>query len=201
MKKADWLEKRRLKRKASKVKSRLKRSVDVRDEMPRQPERKPPVSKPAKPIYNSQGNVVFSKFDFSDTNQDDKPDRDILTGKNYKQLLEKVQRQKQQAQQLQQVDPNKAQQLQGKNTWNSVMQKAKGIKVKNNEDLLKKALKRKDKLKQKSKKNWESRQEKVDEKIKDSQDKRKRNIKKKKQAKVDRKLKKAKKKGRAVPGF
>ena len=62
-------------------------------------------------------------------------------------------------------------------------------------------MKRQEKRKQKSQREWKERTEKVEQKMKEKQDKRKKNIQAKKQGRLDKKFQKAKKKGRMIPGF
>ena len=156
----------------------------------------------SKPIFNKDGKIVFSKFDFSNgVGKSKQPKTDLPTGKNYKQLLEKVKKQKDKMEKIQDVDSAKAKELKEKAKWKSAISKAEGIKIKNNPDLLMKAMKRKEKMKEKNKKNWDKREDKLDQKMKERQDKRAKNIQKKKQGKRDGKITKAKKRGRVIPGF
>lgn len=75
------------------------------------------------------------------------------------------------------------------------------LKVKDDPVLLKKSMKKEEKLKQHSQKKWQERVAHVAEQQQKRQDKRKKNIQAKKQTKVDRKIKLAKKKGRIISGF
>ena len=154
---------------------------------------------PAKPIFNKEGKMVFSKFDFTDSGC--APKKGDLSGINYKQLLQKVQKHKQKMQELQATDKEKAQKLKEKTTWNTALQKAEGVKVKDNPELLKKAIKKRDQKKEKRRKEWADRTEKVEKQMQKQQEKRKKNIQKRKQLRIDKKVKKAKKKGRIIPGF
>ncbi|XP_020389100.1 surfeit locus protein 6 [Rhincodon typus] len=122
-----------------------------------------------------------------------------LTGKNYKQLLSRLEAQKNKIEELKSKDENKAKEVETKMKWTNVLYKAEGLKIKDNEELLKASLKRKEKLKSQRQKNWEKRTEHVVEKMQRHQDKRKRNIMKKKRAKVEMKKDKARKKGRILP--
>eukprot|EP00061_Rhincodon_typus_P005566 g25229.t1 len=106
-----------------------------------------------------------------------------LTGKNYKQLLSRLEAQKNKIEELKSKDENKAKEVETKMKWTNVLYKAEGLKIKDNEELLKASLKRKEKLKSQRQKNWEKRTEHVVEKMQRHQDKRKRNIMKKKRAK------------------
>jgi len=152
-----------------------------------------------KPIYNKDGKLVFSKFDLADDRKRTKVG--AVTGKDYKTLLGKVQKQKEKIEKLKERDADKAKDLVEKLQWNKVIQKAEGIKVKDDPELLKKSLKKKEKMKEKRKNVWKEREEKVADKIKERQDKRKTNLQKRKHARIDKKIAKAKKKGRIIPGF
>ena len=153
---------------------------------------------PQKPVFNKEGHMVFSKFDFT---AGDKKKSEGQTGKNYKQLLEKVERKKEKEEALEKKDKSAAKELKEKNQWQTVLQKAEGTKVKDDVELLKKSIKRKDKLKQKTKKGWDKRVEKMESRKKERQDKRSANIKKKKEGRINKKIKKSKKKGHIIPGF
>ncbi|XP_053137757.1 surfeit locus protein 6 [Hemicordylus capensis] len=122
-----------------------------------------------------------------------------LTGKNYKQLLSRLEMRKNQLEELKEKDEKKAQELETKMKWTNVLYKAEGVKIRDDEDRLKAALKRKEKQKAQRQKQWEKRTEQVVDKMQQRQDKRRRNLQKKKLAKVERKKAKARKKGRILP--
>uniref|UniRef100_UPI00398F148C surfeit locus protein 6 n=1 Tax=Pristiophorus japonicus TaxID=55135 RepID=UPI00398F148C len=122
-----------------------------------------------------------------------------LTGKNYKQLLSRLEAQKNKIEELKSKDENKAKEVEAKMKWTNVLYKAEGLKIKDNEELLKASLKRKEKLKSQRQKSWEKRTEHVAEKMQHRQNKRQTNIKKKKHANMERKKDKARKKGRILP--
>lgn len=197
--------KKRLRRKESKLKLKMKRMKD---------KNKPPKSvqginghviatpkgATAKPIFNKEGKMVFSKFDFTDAGEKDKSSG-ALTGKDYKKLLEKVEKRKQKIQELSEKDAEKGKLFQEKVAWETALHKAEGVKVKDNPEHLKKALKRKEKVKEQRKKKWEDRKERTEKQMNDKQVKRKKNIAAKKNSNIDRKIKKQKKKGRVIPGF
>ncbi|XP_043914558.1 surfeit locus protein 6 isoform X2 [Protopterus annectens] len=120
-----------------------------------------------------------------------------MTGKNYKQLLNRLESRKNKIEELKEKDCKKAQELEKKITWTNVLYKAEGLKIKDNEEMLKAALKRKEKLRAQHKKKWEKRTENVLEKMQQRQDKRRRNIAKKKKMKMEKK--KRRKKDRIFP--
>lgn len=198
------IEKKRLRRKQSKLKSKMKKKEgnnkgntakpNSADDIP---EKKPVVT----PIKDKKsGKMVFSKFDFVDTGEKE-VSQSKLKGKDYKRLLEKVEKKKEKIDKLKETNPYQAKTLFKKEAWKNVMMKAEGEKVKDDTNLLKKSLKKKEKMKEKRKKKWEERQSQTENRMKAQQDKRQKNIQARKQAKTDKKIKRAKKKGRMVPGF
>ncbi|XP_027725336.1 surfeit locus protein 6 [Vombatus ursinus] len=122
-----------------------------------------------------------------------------LTGKNYKQLLERVQARKDRLEELKEQDEEKAREMETKMKWTNLLYKAEGVKIRDNEELLKAALKRKEKRRAQRKRQWEKRTAHVVEKMQQRQDKRRRNLRKKKVAKIERRKAKARKKGRILP--
>lgn len=164
-------------------------------------------SEKRKPILNKNGEVVFSKFDFTaDKTIKKKKKDDKLTPvnakpKDYKKLLKKLKEKKEKIEELKKVEPEKAVELETSTKWKTAIEKASGIKVKDDISTLKKSVKRMEKKKEKSKKNWEERNKHVEEKKMKTQDKRRKNIEKRKEKKKEKKIKLLKKKGRILPGF
>ena len=152
-----------------------------------------------KPIYNKEGKMVFSKFDFLDSGS--KKKKDTLAGHDYKRLIQKVEKQKEKLKNLQKVDTVQAQKAEEQQAWLTALQRAEGIKVKDNTELLKKSLKQKEKRKLQKKSAWQDREQNVEKQMQKKQDKRKRNLKKRMDSKKEKKMKRAKKKGRLIPGF
>lgn len=122
-----------------------------------------------------------------------------LTGRNYRQLLERLQARQDRLEELRDQDAGKAQELEAKMKWTNLLYKAEGVKIRDNERLLQEALKRKEKRKAQRQRRWEKRSEHVVEKMQQRQDKRRQNLRKKKAARAERRLQKARKKGRVLP--
>ncbi|XP_048368249.1 surfeit locus protein 6 isoform X2 [Sphaerodactylus townsendi] len=122
-----------------------------------------------------------------------------LTGKNYKQLLSRLEIRKSKLEDLKDKNEKKAQELETKMRWTNVLYKAEGVKIRDDEDRLKAALKRKEQRRAQRQNQWEKRTEQVVEKMQERQDKRHKNLQKKKLAKMERKKSKARKKGRVLP--
>ena len=158
-------------------------------------------SPPQNKILNSNGVPVKSKFDFSVISFGDERGKSDLTGRDYRRLLEKVERRKEKVEKLKEKDAEAGQRLETKIQWQTVMSKAQGEKVKDDPKLLNKAAKRKDKIKERKKSKWDDRAKNVKEQQKKRADKREANIEKRKTDNKDKKRKKLIKKGRIIPGF
>ncbi|XP_071207864.1 surfeit locus protein 6 [Salvelinus alpinus] len=122
-----------------------------------------------------------------------------LVGKNYKQLLGRVEARKAKLEELREKDEGKAKVQEEKMKWTNVLYKAEGLKIKDDEDLLRASLKRKEKMRSQRKKKWTDRSETVVEKMQRRQDKRRRNIQKNNKGKVEKKKDRARKRGRVLP--
>nr|XP_015798535.2 surfeit locus protein 6 [Nothobranchius furzeri] len=122
-----------------------------------------------------------------------------LTGRNYKQLLSRVEERKEKLEKLREKDEQKACEMEKKIKWTNLLYKAEGVKIKDNEDMLRASLKKKEKRHAQRKKQWEQRSEHVVEKMQQRQDKRKKNIQKRKQVRTEKKKDRARKKGRVLP--
>lgn len=122
-----------------------------------------------------------------------------LTGKNYKQLLGRVEARKAKLEQLREKDEGKARQMEEKIKWTNMLYKAEGIKIKDDENMLRTSLRRKEKTRAQRKKKWNELSENIVEKMQQRQDKRRKNILKRKQIKTEKKKDRARKKGRVLP--
>uniref|UniRef100_A0A3B5KND5 Surfeit 6 n=1 Tax=Xiphophorus couchianus TaxID=32473 RepID=A0A3B5KND5_9TELE len=122
-----------------------------------------------------------------------------LTGKNYKQLLSRVEARKEKLERLREKDEAKASEMENKIKWTNMLYKAEGIKIKDDEDQLRASLKRKEKRRAQRKKKWNNRSEHVIEKMQQRQDKRRKNLQKQKQSKMEKRKNRARKKGRVLP--
>lgn len=122
-----------------------------------------------------------------------------LTGRNYRQLLDRLQARQGRLDELRDQDAAKAQELEAKMKWTNLLYKAEGVKIRDDERLLQEALKRKEKRRAQRQRKWEKRSEHVVEKMQQRQDKRRQNLRKKKAARAERRLQKAHKKGRVLP--
>lgn len=153
-----------------------------------------------KPVYNKEGKLVFSKFDFTETGGKDRG-KSNLVGKDYKRLLEKIEKRQQHIDKVKETDMEKGKQVETKMAWEAAIQRSQGQKVKDDPALLKRAMKQKEKGKKQKQKQWKQRDEQTKQRMDAKNDKRTRNIEERKQQKKDNKIKKSKKKGRLIAGF
>ncbi|XP_015124057.1 surfeit locus protein 6 homolog [Diachasma alloeum] len=153
----------------------------------------------AKPVFNSNGHMVFSKFDFSDIGNKKKAQK---TESHPKKVLGQLKEKKERLKDLvTSGEMEKAMVLQERDAWKAALAKANGEKVKDDPELLKRTIKRDEQQKKRSSKKWESRIFRIGKAQQEKQRKRTENIMKKKKDKKTNKMKKASKKGRIIPGF
>ncbi|XP_042365830.1 surfeit locus protein 6 [Plectropomus leopardus] len=203
------LERERKKRKRKEF--RMKKLAEESGQEQQQPEiKKEAESAPAASKRNETA-IVFNKVETVEEGYVDKIQKKKikkqsmkgqitpLTGKNYKQLLSRVEARKAKLEQLREKDQEKAREMEEKMKWTNILYKAEGIKIKDDEDMLRSSLKKKEKRRAQRKKQWSQRSENVVEKMQKRQDKRRKNIQRRKQVKTEKKKDKARKKGRVLP--
>ncbi|XP_065784202.1 surfeit locus protein 6 [Muntiacus reevesi] len=122
-----------------------------------------------------------------------------LTGRNYRQLLERLQARQARLEELRDRDAGQAQELEAKMRWTNLLYKAEGVRIRDDERLLQEALKRKERRRAQRLRAWEKRTAHVVGKMQQRQDRRRQNLRKKKVARAERRLEKARKKGRILP--
>jgi len=84
-----------------------------------------PNPKIPKPVFNSEGKMVFSKFDFSEIGVKKK-----LPKNNPKKALQQLQEKKEKLKQLEESgDKEKAEDIKERDTWKSALARANGEKV------------------------------------------------------------------------
>ena len=151
---------------------------------------------PSKTILNDNGDVVFSKFDFMEKKKKPKPGS---KEKKYSKLLAKAEAHKKKLETLQAEDIKKAKEFKDKHLWSQALQKAEGVKQRDDPKLLKKSMKKRDREKEKSRKQWKERIDHQKKQAEEKQKLRQKHIKERTEAKKAKKLGKGKKKHR--PGF
>lgn len=149
-------------------------------------------------ITNNDGKIVFSKFDFtSDMTATDPSSMGKMKKKNYKKLLEKAEDRNKKLQEMRKTDGEKAKEIVQKEAWRKAFRKSEGMKQKDDPALLRKSLKRKEKLKSKREKEWKGRVDNQAKQMKEKQQQRQKNIKER----IEDKKKKKMKKGGRTAGF
>ncbi|NXT84256.1 SURF6 protein, partial [Zapornia atra] len=195
-------ERERKKRRRKELKMKAKMEKKEVEEVPVEPESKK---------EETTAEIVFNRVEIHEENELSKIQKKKekrkgvkgnitpLTGRNYKQLLSRLETRKNKLEELKDKDQKKAQELENKMKWTNLLYKAEGVKIHDDEERLKEALKRKEKRKAQRQRQWEKRTERVVEKMQQRQDKRRKNIQKKKKDKIEKKKARARKKGRVLP--
>lgn len=156
-----------------------------------------------KQVFNSEGKMVFSKFDFSGIGGSS---HEVKKKKNEpkdpKKILEKLKQKKETLKKLKEEGQDaKVSEFARKEAWSNAFKRADGVLVRDDPELLKKSIKRQEDQKKVSARKWASREYGVKKTLKERVDKRESNIQARINAKKDKKKARAIKKGRYVPGF
>lgn len=150
-------------------------------------------AKPKAPVALAKppSTILFNKLAFTET--EEQPRKKALLPKNPKQALEAVQKGRDALAELQALDPKRAAAREEKDSWTKAISKAQGIAVRDDVKLLKRAIARQDKAKERGKKQWEKRQEKVKDEKMAKQKTRRENIESRKEGKKTKGHKKTRK--------
>ncbi|KAL1138803.1 hypothetical protein AAG570_008865 [Ranatra chinensis] len=155
-----------------------------------------PQKQSTKPALAIDDKIIYSKFDFAFS---DSKSKNNNSQKDPKRALEKIEKTRAKLKELENSGRNaKASALKMKQSWISALQKAEGVKVKDDVDLIKKSIKKKEHKKNKSKKMWEERNKQVELRKEEQQKKRRDNIADRNKKKKQKKIKRAIKKGRII---
>ncbi|TKC51739.1 hypothetical protein EI555_013313 [Monodon monoceros] len=208
------LEKRRRRKQERDRKKRKRRELRAKEKAAEALEgveaAKPPPEAPHEEAQVQAG-LLFNKVEVSEEEPGSKAQRrkekrqklkgnlTPLTGRNYRQLLERLQARRARLEELRDQDAGQARELEAKMQWTNLLYKAEGVKIRDDEHLLQEALKRKEKRRAQRQRAWEKRTAHVLGKMQQRQDRRRQNLRKKKAARAERRLEKARKKGRILP--
>ncbi|KAL6724725.1 hypothetical protein Aduo_019586 [Ancylostoma duodenale] len=194
---------RKLKRRMSKMKMKQRRAEEKKQKVDGKAEVKSEVKQETLKDEATEA-VSFSKFDFL-VKSDGKKKRlttsekkKKFTGKDYKSLINKVEKREEKLEKLREAAPEQAAEFEDDIKWSRAVNKAQGVKVKDNLELLKKGLKRKEKMKEKRKEDWSKREMNLEREKSKKQEKRKENLQKRIDDKKKNKLKVLRKKGRVL---
>ncbi|KAL6085457.1 hypothetical protein STEG23_004659 [Scotinomys teguina] len=210
---AATLEKRQRRKQERERKKRKRKELRAKEKAAKAEKKEEPAEAPPEVACkeSQESGLIFNKVEVTEEEPASKAQRKKekrqrvkgnltpLTGRNYRQLLERLQARQGRLEELRDQDAGKAQELEAKMKWTNLLYKAEGVKIRDNEHLLQEALKRKEKRKAQRQRRWEKRSEHVVEKMQQRQDKRRQNLRKKKAARAERRLQKARKKGRVLP--
>ncbi|XP_054989141.1 surfeit locus protein 6 [Sorex araneus] len=122
-----------------------------------------------------------------------------LTGRNYRQLLERLQARRERVEELREQDAGRAQELQARMQWTNLLYKAEGVKIRDDEQRLQEALKRKQRRRAQRERAWQGRTARVVQGMQQRQERRRQSLRRRKAARAARRLDKARKKGRVLP--
>jgi len=154
-------------------------------------------AKVSKPGVKTEKGVVFSKFDF----KDDMIPEEAKKNLDPKQALNKLKKNQEKIKLWEEKGKlEKAKTIENNIAWDNALGKAQGEKVKDDEYLLKKSIKKQEQIKKSKKKKWEARADGVKAKGAAAAGKREDNLNKRKQDKKAKKMKILAAKGRNVPG-
>jgi len=157
----------------------------------------PLVAKVTKPGVKTEKGVVFSKFDF----KDDMAPKEVKKGTTPQGALSKIKKNKEKIKLWEEKGKTeKVKNIENSIAWDNALGKAQGEKIKDDEFLLKKSIKKQKQIKNSSKKKWDARAEGVKNKEAAFVEKREGNMAKRKKEKKEKKMKLLVAKGRHVPG-
>lgn len=210
---AATLEKRQRRKQERERKKRKRRELRAKQQVAEAEKKEEPVKAPPKMACKDlqESGLIFNKVEVAgeepaskaqrkkEKRQQVKGNLTPLTGRNYRQLLDRLHARQGRVEELRDQDAGKAQELEAKMKWTNLLYKAEGVKIRDDERLLQEALKRKEKRRAQRQRKWEKRSEHVVVKMQQRQDKRRQNLRKKKAARAERRLQKARKKGRVLP--
>jgi len=154
-------------------------------------------AKVSKPGVKTEKGVVFSKFDF----KDDMIPKEAKKNLDPKLALNKIKKNQEKIKLWEEKGKHeKAKTIENNIAWENALGKAQGEKIKDDEYLLKKSIKKQEQIKKSSKKKWDARADGVKAKGAAAAGKREDNLNKRKQDKKAKKMKTLAAKGRNVPG-
>ncbi|CAF3469621.1 unnamed protein product [Rotaria sp. Silwood1] len=151
--------------------------------------------------------ITFGRFEFNTENSIDTKSKK----KNFKKLpnkqkqlintLKKIESEQNELNRLQEENPEQGKELLRSKHWKTALAKAKGEKIRDNAQLLRKTIKKQNKRRELSAKKWQQNKSETKKRIKERQEKRKANLQKRKDDKKAKLKKKLIKKGRLINIF
>lgn len=164
-----------------------------------------PSSASVKPTPIVPNQITFGRFEFKTDESTDIDSKKNKKGKKQptkqKQLinqLKQVENEQNEINRLKEENPEEGKALLRSKHWQTALAKAKGEKIRDNPQLLRKSIKKQAKLRQRSAKKWKKTKSETDKRMKERQDKRQANLQKRKDDKKAKIKKRLIKKGRLV---
>lgn len=154
---------------------------------------------PAVPTQITFGRFEFNSGDSIDTDSKKKRTKKFQTKE--KQListLKKVENEQNEINRLREENPEEGKEILRSKHWKTALAKAKGEKVRDNVQLLRKSIKKQHQIRTQSAKKWQKNKSETDKRMKEKQDKRTANLQKRKDEKKAKIKKRLVKKGRLV---
>ena len=148
--------------------------------------------------------ITFGRFEFNTEDSIDKKSKKNkgkkfqTKQKQLKTTLKKVEAEENELNRLQEENPEEGKELLRSKHWKTALAKAKGEKIRDNPQLLRKTIKKETKRRQQSAKKWQQKKVETDNRMKERQDKRQTNLQKRKDDKKAKIKKNLIKKGRLI---
>jgi hypothetical protein len=161
---------------------------------------KPSTTKPSPvPSHITFGRFEFNTGDSIDTKSKKKKPK-IFQNKQKKLIntLKKVESEQNELNRLKEENPEEGKEILRSKHWQTALAKAKGEKVRDNVQLLRKTIKKQTKIRERSAKKWQKTKSETDKRMKERQNKRQANLQKRKDDKKSKIKKKLIKKGRLI---
>lgn len=168
------------------------------------PSNKPSTPKPTSKSSTVPNQITFGRFDFKTEDTIDissKKKKGKKPATKQKQLvntLKKIEDEQNELNRLHDENPDEEKALLRSKHWKSAMAKAKGEKIRDNPQLLRKSIKKQQQLRARSAKKWKKNKSETDKRMKERQEKRTANLQKRKDEKKAKLKKRLIKKGRLI---
>lgn len=148
--------------------------------------------------------ITFGRFDFNTEDSIEKNSKKNK-GKKFetkqtklKNTLKQMESEQDELKRLKEENPEEGKEILRTKNWKTALAKAKGEKIRDNVQLLRKTIKKQDKRRQHSAKKWQEKKSETDKRMKERQDKRQANLQKRKDDKKAKIKKRLIKKGRIM---
>ncbi|CAF3029286.1 unnamed protein product [Rotaria socialis] len=148
--------------------------------------------------------ITFGRFEFKTEDSVDTSSKKKKTKKfqNKKQqlisTLKKVESEQDEINRLKEENPEEGKEILRSKNWKTALAKAKGEKIRDNVQLLRKSIKKQSKLRERSAKKWQRNKSETNKRVKEKQEKRQTNLQKRKDDKKSKIKKRLIKKGRLI---